>query len=93
MAATMWMTEQLSTLRDLARSFFEREAVPDHERWPAQQHVDREFWRTAGELGLLCAGVPSARPQGESQIWNASDPSPNGPVLAGVAIGAVPAMA
>jgi acyl-CoA dehydrogenase len=55
-----WMTDELSMLRELARSFFAREAVPNHERWHAQHHVDREFWRKAGEVGLLCAGVPQA---------------------------------
>jgi acyl-CoA dehydrogenase len=55
-----WMTDELSMLRDLARSFFEREAVPHYERWAEQHHVDREFWRKAGEVGLLCAGIPEA---------------------------------
>ncbi len=53
-----WMTDELSMLRDLARSFFDREAVPHYERWAKQQYVDREFWRMAGEVGLLCASVP-----------------------------------
>jgi acyl-CoA dehydrogenase len=54
-----WMTGELSLLRDLARAFFENEAVPNYERWAAQQRVDREFWLKAGELGLLCASVPA----------------------------------
>jgi acyl-CoA dehydrogenase len=54
------MTEELWMLRDLARSFFEREAVPHYARWAEQHHVDREFWRKAGEVGLLCASVPQA---------------------------------
>jgi acyl-CoA dehydrogenase len=54
------MTDELSMLRDLARSFFAREAVPNHERWRAQQHVDRDFWRKAGDVGLLCVSVPEA---------------------------------
>ena len=53
-----WMTDELSMLRDLARSFFEREAVPNHERWAKQQRVDREFWHKAGDVGLLCASIP-----------------------------------
>src|SRR6187397_1552460 len=55
-----WMTEELWMLRDLARAFFEREAVPHYERWAEQHHVDREFWRKAGDVGLLCAGIPEA---------------------------------
>jgi acyl-CoA dehydrogenase len=53
-----WMTDELSMLRELARSFFEREAVPNRERWAKQQHVDRDFWNRAGEIGLLCASIP-----------------------------------
>ncbi|MFI9814319.1 acyl-CoA dehydrogenase family protein [Saccharothrix variisporea] len=53
-----WMTDDLDQLRQLARTFFEKESVPNHERWAAQKHVDREFWTKAGELGLLCLSIP-----------------------------------
>src|SRR4051794_36006513 len=53
-----WMTDEMFMLRELARAFFEREAVPHYERWAEQHHVDREFWRKAGEAGLLCASIP-----------------------------------
>src|SRR5688572_17908191 len=53
-----WMTEDLDQLRKLARTFFEREAVPNQERWAAQKQVDRDFWRQAGEVGLLCLSIP-----------------------------------
>lgn len=46
------------TLRSTARRFFEKEGVPNYERWKKQQFVDRDFWRRAGELGLLCISVP-----------------------------------
>jgi acyl-CoA dehydrogenase len=55
-----WMTDELALLRETARDFFRRESVPHHERWSAQQHVDREFWNKAGEVGLLCASMPEA---------------------------------
>ncbi|SEQ47838.1 acyl-CoA dehydrogenase [Solimonas aquatica] len=54
-----WMTQELELLRDSARRFFEAEAVPNEARWAQQKHVDREFWRKAGEMGLLCAGIPA----------------------------------
>lgn len=54
-----WMTEELSLLRDSVRRFFEAEAIPNDRRWMAQKHVDRSFWLKAGELGILCAGVPA----------------------------------
>jgi acyl-CoA dehydrogenase len=51
------MTDEVVMLRDLARSFYEREAVPHQERWAKQQHIDREFWNKAGEVGLLCPSI------------------------------------
>jgi long-chain-acyl-CoA dehydrogenase len=44
--------------RQTARRFFETEIVPHHERWEEQQHIDRNLWNKAGELGLLCATMP-----------------------------------
>jgi acyl-CoA dehydrogenase len=55
-----WMTDELQMVRDTARRFFETECVPRHRDWVAQGHVDRAIWRRAGELGLLCAGIPEA---------------------------------
>ncbi|TDU28968.1 acyl-CoA dehydrogenase [Panacagrimonas perspica] len=54
-----WMNEELDLLRDSVRRFFEAEAVPNDHRWNQQKHVDREFWRKAGEVGILCAGIPA----------------------------------
>ncbi|MGC3987883.1 MAG: acyl-CoA dehydrogenase family protein [Pseudorhodoferax sp.] len=53
-----WMTDELQMVRDTARRFFETECVPHQKKWQEQGHVDRAIWRRAGELGLLCAGVP-----------------------------------
>lgn len=44
--------------RDTARRFFRDEIAPHHEKWEAQQHLDRNLWNKAGELGLLCATMP-----------------------------------
>lgn len=55
-----WMDSELQMLRDSARRFFETECVPQQEHWAAQKHVDRDIWRRAGQLGLLCAGIPEA---------------------------------
>jgi len=55
-----WMDAELELLRDTARRFFETECAPKHEAWAEQKHVDRAIWRRAGELGLLCAGIPEA---------------------------------
>ena len=46
--------------RDQVRKFFDRELVPHLDRWEAQGEIDRDFWRKAGEAGLLCATAPEA---------------------------------
>ncbi|WP_284616403.1 acyl-CoA dehydrogenase family protein [Aquabacterium humicola] len=53
-----WMDPELELLRDTARRFFETECAPNHEAWASQKHVDRRIWKRAGDLGLLCAGIP-----------------------------------
>jgi acyl-CoA dehydrogenase len=55
-----WMDPELELLRDTARRFFDTECAPRHDDWVAQKHADRKIWRRAGELGLLCAGIPEA---------------------------------
>jgi len=54
-----WSDDDVEAFRDLARSFLEKECAPNEERWGAQQHVDREIWNKAGELGLLCPSIPT----------------------------------
>lgn len=53
-----WMNEELDMLRDTARRFFEEEVAPRADRFRAQHHIDRDVWRKAGELGLLCMSIP-----------------------------------
>ncbi len=45
-------------MRDLARSFCEKEIKPNIEKFIEQHHVDRDLWNKAGELGLLCMSIP-----------------------------------
>jgi acyl-CoA dehydrogenase len=52
------MTDDLDAFRELARSFCEKELAPHQERWAGQHHVDRELWRRAGDVGLLCLSMP-----------------------------------
>ncbi|KVE26043.1 acyl-CoA dehydrogenase [Burkholderia singularis] len=40
------------------RRFLEQEVTPNRKRWEAQQHVDRDIWKRAGELGFLCTAIP-----------------------------------
>lgn len=44
--------------RDTVRRFYTTEVVPNTEKYEEQQHVDRDLWNKAGELGLLCATMP-----------------------------------
>jgi alkylation response protein AidB-like acyl-CoA dehydrogenase len=44
--------------RKTVNRFVVEEVLPNREKWEAQQHVDREAWRKAGELGLLCPTMP-----------------------------------
>ncbi|MEW6759638.1 MAG: acyl-CoA dehydrogenase family protein [Pseudomonadota bacterium] len=53
-----WMNEELAAFRDAVRRFVLGEITPHQDAWRKQQHVDRELWRKAGEMGLLLADVP-----------------------------------
>lgn len=53
-----WLTEDLDDFRELARTFCEKELTPHQERWAAQKQVDRDLWRSAGKVGLLCLSIP-----------------------------------
>ncbi|GLZ29611.1 acyl-CoA dehydrogenase [Lentzea sp. NBRC 105346] len=52
------MDEDLDQLRQLARTFLEKEVAPHQERFAAQKQVDRDLWRRAGDVGLLCLSIP-----------------------------------
>lgn len=54
-----WLDTEALAVKETARKFLVAEAVPHRERWEQQKHVDREFWYTAGEVGLLCAAISS----------------------------------
>jgi acyl-CoA dehydrogenase len=57
-----WVDEglagELAAVRDLARAFFTKEVAPHEERFVKQGYPDRDLYRKAGELGLLCASLP-----------------------------------
>jgi acyl-CoA dehydrogenase len=54
-----WLTGELVDLHETATKFFNTEVAAGYEKWQAQHHVDRSFWRKAGELGFLCASLPT----------------------------------
>jgi len=51
--------EELAALRATVRRFIDKEIAPHHARWEREGQVSREVWRKAGELGLLCMGLPA----------------------------------
>ncbi|MFD6673665.1 acyl-CoA dehydrogenase family protein [Rhodococcus zopfii] len=57
-AVSRWRDEAVIAVGQLAEQFCRNELIPHRERWETQQHVDREVWRKAGDLGLLCCSIP-----------------------------------
>lgn len=53
-----WMDDETEALEELAFNFFSKEAAPNEDRYGRQQHVDRDLWNKAGDVGLLCASIP-----------------------------------
>ncbi|WP_370261613.1 acyl-CoA dehydrogenase family protein [Limnobacter sp.] len=53
-----WSNSDLELYRANVRRFVESEIKPNQKKWAEQQHVDRNTWLKAGELGLLLADVP-----------------------------------
>lgn len=53
-----WSNPELESFRDAVRRFVASEIAPHGERWREQQHVDRDLWHKAGEMGLLAADIP-----------------------------------
>ncbi|GGB28339.1 acyl-CoA dehydrogenase [Tistrella bauzanensis] len=45
-------------LRYSVQRFFESEIAPNYADWEKRGYVDRDVWRKAGSLGLLCSTVP-----------------------------------
>jgi acyl-CoA dehydrogenase len=52
--------ENHAMFRDSVRKLFERELIPNLDRWEEAGIVDRAFWLKCGEAGLLCPTVPEA---------------------------------
>ena len=44
--------------RQTVRSFLQKEGVPNVNDWEKNRLVPKDFWRKAGEIGMLCPTVP-----------------------------------
>ncbi|OBB94641.1 acyl-CoA dehydrogenase family protein [Mycobacterium sp. 852002-40037_SCH5390672] len=53
-----WETAAHRELRKYATEFFHKHLKPHQERWMRQRVVDRSFWTTVGEAGLLGLELP-----------------------------------
>ena len=51
-------TAEHESFRETVRKFYAKEVVPNTSKYEAQQHVDRDLWNKAGEIGLLCSTMP-----------------------------------
>ena len=52
-----WMDEDLTIFCDSVARFVDAEMVPNDEQWRKQQHVGKDIWHKAGEMGLLCTDI------------------------------------
>ena len=53
-----WMDDEVRALGELAAKFIAAEITPHREEWEGRKGVDRDLWRKAGALGLLCCSIP-----------------------------------
>ncbi|NQY97643.1 MAG: acyl-CoA dehydrogenase family protein [Henriciella sp.] len=53
-----WLTPDHQAFAESSNRFFEAELLPSMVRWRQNGQVDREFWRSAGAIGLLGASAP-----------------------------------
>jgi acyl-CoA dehydrogenase len=53
-----WVVDELVDLYDMAWDFFSTEVPARYPDWAREHRVDRDFWKLAGSLGLLCASMP-----------------------------------
>ena len=53
-----WKDDEVLALGEVADKFVAAELTGKRDRWEAQRYVDRDVWRRAGEIGLLCCSIP-----------------------------------
>jgi acyl-CoA dehydrogenase len=57
-ARPSWSDDELEAVRDLARTYFQKEVAPHEDKHAEQGHPDKALYARAGELGLLGMTVP-----------------------------------
>ncbi len=61
---------ELELFRATVRRFLSQEVAPNADAWRARGYIDRDLWRKAGSLGLLCASVPEEYGGGGGSFWH-----------------------
>ena len=54
----IWWSEELTILEESLTRFFETEYLPHEAEWERAHAVPRDFWRKAGEAGILGISLP-----------------------------------
>ena len=60
----------LDLFRATVRRFLAEEVVPNASAWRKRGYIDRDLWRKAGAIGLLCASVPEEYGGGGGNFWH-----------------------
>lgn len=61
---------ELDLFRTTVRRFLSEEVGPNANAWRTRGYIDRDLWRKAGALGLLCASVPEEYGGGGGTFWH-----------------------
>lgn len=54
-----WASEDHDMFRDSVRRLVESDFAPHRERWADQGYMEPEYWQKAGDVGMLCADIPT----------------------------------
>ncbi len=52
------LTEEHKMFKEAVENFLKKEAVPHAEKWEKDGIVDRDIWKKAGAMGMLCMDMP-----------------------------------
>ncbi len=53
-----WVSDEHRMFADMTNRFYADELTPNIERWVDQGIVDRSFWHTAGQAGIMGGAIP-----------------------------------
>jgi acyl-CoA dehydrogenase len=68
----MLSNDEHDLFRANVRRFVKEEVAPHADAWRARGYIDRDLWRKAGALGVLCASTPEEYGGGGGNFWHES---------------------